>query len=300
MATSRPPGQSLASAEAIWRCAASGMARSTWASAEKGGFISTTVGAIAASRRSSICAASKRLTRTPGKRRPRRSARVSANSLSENDAPASSAKMARSPVPADGSRTRSVEVSLAAVLAASPSSMGVENCCRASLSTERRVWLGSSAAIFMKIVSSALGEGARERSAGAIFRRKSTLAASDASYAVFQSQAPSASEPPNDCSMASRKTAPSTRRPRSREARIRRAAERIACALAVARESAGAARAAPRGREIFIGGCPWMRDEKELPIEATSMGKLRKGGAGDAAQRSGCSRRHMMKSLGPS
>ena len=54
--------------------------------------------------------------------------------------------MARRPVPAEGSSTRSAGVSAAAVAAAKPSAIGVENCCSAWLSSERRVWEGSSAA----------------------------------------------------------------------------------------------------------------------------------------------------------
>ena len=41
--------------------------------------------------------------------------------------PANSAKVARRPVPADGSRTRSAGVIAAAVAAANPSAIGVEN-----------------------------------------------------------------------------------------------------------------------------------------------------------------------------
>jgi hypothetical protein len=48
MATRRPPWQSRAKAEAIWRSTASAMRRSTFANAEKGGFITTTLGVIAA------------------------------------------------------------------------------------------------------------------------------------------------------------------------------------------------------------------------------------------------------------
>ena len=50
IATSRPPSGSRASAEAICRKAASAMRRSTLATAENGGFISTTLGMMPASR----------------------------------------------------------------------------------------------------------------------------------------------------------------------------------------------------------------------------------------------------------
>ena len=87
--------------------------------------------------------------------------------------------MASKPVPADGSRTRSADVSAAAAEAARPSAIGVENCCKAWLSAERRVWVGSNAAIFERIGSWA--EGGRARRAGAILRRNRTVAASQAS-----------------------------------------------------------------------------------------------------------------------
>ncbi len=50
IATSRPPSARRASAEATWRRAASAMRRSTFASAENGGFMSTTLGTTPASR----------------------------------------------------------------------------------------------------------------------------------------------------------------------------------------------------------------------------------------------------------
>ena len=74
------------------------------------------------------CAASKRVTGRPGKRRRRRSARVSASSFSARLLPAISARIARSPVPAEGSRTRSRGVICAAARAARPIGSGVENC----------------------------------------------------------------------------------------------------------------------------------------------------------------------------
>ena len=56
--------------------------------------------------------------------------------------------MARRPVPADGSSTTSAGVIAAARGAARPSGIGVENCWSASLSSERRVWVGRRLAIF--------------------------------------------------------------------------------------------------------------------------------------------------------
>src|SRR3546814_10603788 len=44
IATKRPPGARRARAEAIWRSAASFIIRSTWATAENGGFIRATMG----------------------------------------------------------------------------------------------------------------------------------------------------------------------------------------------------------------------------------------------------------------
>jgi xanthine/uracil permease len=46
----------------------------------------------------------------------------------ESEAPASSARMARRPVPADGSRTTSAGVIAAATLATYANPIGVENC----------------------------------------------------------------------------------------------------------------------------------------------------------------------------
>ena len=66
-------------------------------------------------------------------------ARVSAISFRASRAFASSAKIASSPVPADGSSTRSAGVSIAASAPAKPSAIGVENCWKCSLSSERRV-----------------------------------------------------------------------------------------------------------------------------------------------------------------
>jgi hypothetical protein len=66
------------------------------------------------------------------KREASRSARVSASSLRRACA-AISARMASSPVPADGSSTMSAGVIAAAVSAARPSGIGVENCWRPGL-----------------------------------------------------------------------------------------------------------------------------------------------------------------------
>lgn len=50
------------------------------------------------------------------------------SSFRMSDPPASSARTARSPVPAEGSRTRSAGVMAAAEAAIKPSGIGVENC----------------------------------------------------------------------------------------------------------------------------------------------------------------------------
>ena len=52
---------------------------------------------------------------------------------------ASSAKIASKPVPAEGSSTRSADVSVAASAATKPSANGVENCWKCSDSSERLV-----------------------------------------------------------------------------------------------------------------------------------------------------------------
>ncbi len=171
MATRRPPSASRASAEAICRQAASATRPSTCPPAENGGLISTTLGRSCGSRWSSMWAASKRVTDAAGKREASRPARVSPSSLSASDGPpqafsvrfaegdpmpappASSAKQASSPVPAEGSSTTSSAVMAAAVAATKPSGIGVENCCSAWLSSERRVWVGSRAATLPSMAS---------------------------------------------------------------------------------------------------------------------------------------------------
>ena len=75
-----------------------------------------------------MCAASYRVVETAGKSCVRMPARLSANSLRISEAPASSARMARRPVPADGSITTSAGVISAATLATNASPIGVENC----------------------------------------------------------------------------------------------------------------------------------------------------------------------------
>ena len=96
--------------------------------------------------------------------------------------------MARSPVPADGSRTRSVEVGLAAVLAASPSSMGVR-----------------------ELLQSLALDGA----AGVARQQRRDLHEDcELSHWLIPIPGKAASEPPNDCSMAQRKIARSIGRRR--------------------------------------------------------------------------------------
>jgi hypothetical protein len=106
----------------------------------------------------------------------------------------------------------------AAVLAANPSPIGVENCWSAWLSSERRVWEGTSAANLASMVRNADREAARSRMAGPNFRKNRICAASQASYAVFQVQAPSASEPLKAAIIAVRSACASIAWPRSRSA----------------------------------------------------------------------------------
>src|SRR3546814_10886756 len=75
---------SRASAEAIWRSAVPRIGRSTCAVAEKGGFMRTTSGTKAASRRSSIDAPSWRVICTAGNSSSRSSARPLANRSEEH------------------------------------------------------------------------------------------------------------------------------------------------------------------------------------------------------------------------
>ena len=73
---------------------------------------------------------------------------VAASSFNTSAPPAISARMARIPLPAEGSNTQSADVIAAAVQAARPSVIGVENCWSAWLSSERRVWVGRRPTIF--------------------------------------------------------------------------------------------------------------------------------------------------------
>ena len=129
-----------------------------------------------ASRWSSMCAASKRVTATPGNRRSSRPARVSASSfrtrrrageLGEDGEQARCRPKARA--------RRSAGVIAAAVLATKPSAIGVENCWSAWLSSERRVCDGSSAATLASMASSAAGDPARARMARPNLRRNRTV-----------------------------------------------------------------------------------------------------------------------------
>jgi hypothetical protein len=92
-------------------------------------------------------------------------ARVSASSLRTSAPPAISARMASRPVPADGSSTRSAGVMAAAWAATRPSGIGVENCWKVWLSSERRVCVGSRLAIFDSAESRAAGDPALRKSA---------------------------------------------------------------------------------------------------------------------------------------
>src|SRR6201987_1037142 len=112
----------------------------------------------------------------------------------------------------------------------------------------------------------AAGDAALARMAAPYRRRNRTVAASQASYAIFQFQAPVASEAANAASLALRRTAASTRRPRSRSVKSWRAALTTAEATtAVARIGSGTA-------------VPSMRD--------SVMGEIsRRAGTGRAARR---------------
>ena len=181
IAIRRPPSARRASADDRCRKAASRTRPSTCAPTENGGFIKTMVGRTFSSRWSWMAAASKRVTFGLVNRDANSAARVGENSFRASLAPASSAKIASSPVPADGSRTRSLDVILAARLATNPSPIGVENCCSAWLSSERRVCVGSSAAILASIARRAAGDCALARIAGPSLRKVRTVAASQAS-----------------------------------------------------------------------------------------------------------------------
>ena len=146
------------------------MRRSTFAIAEKGGFISDDarrdrgiemivdlrrVEAGYDDARKEVAEQSRRVSR------PARSARASRRRVS--------ARMASSPVPAEGSRTRSAAVMAAAAETARPSGTGVENCWSAWLSSERRVWVGRRPAIFASIGSAAAGDAGFAEKRFAVF-----------------------------------------------------------------------------------------------------------------------------------
>ena len=128
-----------------------------------------------------MCAASNRVVEMAGKICPRMPARLSANSLRTREAPASSARTARWPVPADGSSTTSAGVIAAATLATYANPIGVENCWSDSLSSDRRVWVGRRLAIRISIDSMSAGDAALARMAAPCRRRNRTVAASQAS-----------------------------------------------------------------------------------------------------------------------
>ena len=69
----------------------------------------------------------------------------------------------------------------AAAAAQKPSGIGVENCCNAWLSSERRVWVGNNPATFVSMASRAAGVAARACITGPNLRRNRTVAASQAS-----------------------------------------------------------------------------------------------------------------------
>ncbi len=202
-------------------------------------------------------------------------ARVSANSLRISEAPDNSAKTARRPVPADGSNTTSAGVIAAAMFATHANPIGVENCWRDSLSSDRRVWVGRRLAIFVNIGNMADGDVALARMAAPCRRRNRTVAASQASYAVFQFQAPEASEAPKATSIAPRKPAASMRRPRSRSVKSCRAALTTAEATtAVARIESGAAAEPPRRDSVmtgFLGRDGTGRTARHSPKTATAQ-----------------------------
>jgi len=108
-------------------------------------------------------------------------ARLSPIKLRMREAPASSGRMARRPVPADGSSTTSAGVIAAATLATNANPIGAENCWRDSLSSDRRVWVGRRVVIFVSIGSMALAEVALARMAAPYRRTNRTVATSQAS-----------------------------------------------------------------------------------------------------------------------
>src|SRR5690349_9385039 len=92
------------------------------------------------------------------------------------------------------------------------------------------------------------------RMAGLNLRRNRTVATWQTSQAVFQFQAPTASEAPKAASIALLKTVVSKRRPRSRSVKSCRAALTAAeVRLAAARIESGAA-AAPPAKDSVIAG----------------------------------------------
>lgn len=103
----------------------------------------------------------------------------------------------------------------------------------------------SSAANFVSMMRNADGDAARSRTAGPNFRRNRICGASQASYAVFQVQAPSASEPLKAAIIAVRSACASIAWPRSRSASSNLAAATSArpasdCKMAGAAEGAAA------------------------------------------------------------
>ena len=125
------------------------------------------------------------------------------------------------------------------------------------LPSERRVAEGMSVATLASMASNADGEAARSRIVHPNLRRNRSCAASQASYAVFQVQAPSESELPNAAPIAARSVDGSMMRPRSRSVRSNWAAARRLApmsdgdAVAGATEREGAITAVEAGKEFM-------------------------------------------------
>ena len=84
-------------------------------------------------------------------------------------------------VPRDRDIGKQQREQIAAVAAASPSAIGVENCCSAWLSSDRRVCDGRSPAILSSMARKSAGIAARARMAGPNLRKNRICAASQAS-----------------------------------------------------------------------------------------------------------------------
>ena len=170
MAAIRPP--SARQSSAACRCASSawngGLTTAAWKLPEVGS---------KSFRRTASCW----LRAASGKRPSSRAERPALTSFRVTWPPHASARIARRPVPAEGSSTRSPVRTWAASTARAPNSGGVENWSSATCSSERREWVRLSDERLASSAQISAGASSSRPTCGARRRSCSTSAASMAS-----------------------------------------------------------------------------------------------------------------------